>query len=224
MTEIDKVLKHTKEIKFLEYLDFYADADVTITKDGDTYTYQFGETDLYPAAVVALQFDKQGRLKRTQCNCAEVHDDEEGYCVHEFAAYMEYYMAKHPRFDILEYVIKKQQKTDAHDIWLEAVGYEDFEDFEDFGHDFDDYGFLEDLGMSPEEIDDIANFDIGMVLEDMSKEEIIEKIREVCNAFPLVHFAIIQHLAMALYEENRPVFEDAFEDFLQTMTTNRKPS
>ena len=59
---------------------------------------------------------------------------------------------------------------------------------------------------------------------DLEFEEIIEKIREECNAFPLVHFAIIQHLAMAFYEEHRQEFEDDFEDFLQNMTTNRKPS
>ncbi len=241
MKEIDKVLANTKEVIFLRYLDFYADAEVVVTRDGNNYNYQFEATEIDDAVNVNLRFDNQGRLKEVHCDCQK-DDEDDGYCVHEFAAYIEYYKAKHQYFDILHYVISRQQEEEPDDIWLESIDnydmddfddYDDFEDFEkfdDFNFDHSNsYGFLKELGMSPDEIDEIANFDIGLALEEMSKEEIIEKMREICNTYPLVHFAIVQHLALSFFEEHLKDFEDEdlddVESFLSALnTTNRKPS
>ncbi|MBR3841313.1 MAG: hypothetical protein IKM20_09270 [Erysipelotrichales bacterium] len=176
MKELDKFLKNTKEITFMEFLDVYSDLEIEYTKEKAKYTFIFPEVDNYDEVTTTLKIDSKGHLVESTCNCGT---EDDGYCVHELGAYIKYLELKNPKFDILEYLLDND-KRGKEDIWLEAMHFEAFD---------------EEFEMSEEEMEEIMNFDIGEVFADMTKYEIIDFLRDLVDTYPVARFAILQHIA-----------------------------
>lgn len=177
MKELDKFLQNTKEITFMEFLDIYSDLEIGFHKDHNLYTFIFPEVDSYSEIVTTLKIDSKGHLIESSCNC---HSDGEGYCVHELGAFIKYLEMKNPKFDIIEYLMKEESKGNEN-IWLEPMVFDD-----EFGDEFD---------ITPEEMAEIMDFDVGSVFEEMTKSEIIDFLRDLTDTYPVARFAILQHLA-----------------------------
>lgn len=214
MKELNKFLKQTKEITFIRFLDYYSDLSVSYIKKKNSYDFTFPAVNEYDEETVSLDFDSNGELLETSCSC---HDNENGYCIHELGAFIKYLELNDETFDIIEYLMEEEKLHGADSIWLETANFNN-----DYFEDFDDE-LLDNLNLSHEELQEIMEFDIGMVLEEMNKQEIIDFIRDVAGRFPVAKLALLQHMSDIAMNEYESYDEEQMDEVLY-QNTNRKPS